>query len=72
MLAGPDQPGLEQCPGRPPPSLLGIRQGPDSTVWEPDPMSPLALDHTSLDGGGTVQWNSEVRGVSLSGVQSLL
>ena len=35
-------------------------------------MSPLALDHTSLDGGGTVQWNSEVRGVSLSGVQSLL
>ena len=52
---GPDQPGLEQCPGQPPPSLLGIRQGPDSALFGSQTLMSLrALDHTSLHGGGTV------------------
>lgn len=49
MLAGPDQPGLEWCPGRPPPFTPQDKAGP--RLCSALLVSLLALDHTRLDGG---------------------
>lgn len=47
--------GWSSVQAAPSPSLPWIREGPDSALFgSQTPLSLLALDHTSLDGGGTV------------------